>query len=114
VNGVWVGVHREPQQLVSTLRALRRQLDINTEVGGVFWVVFGLVGVIAVPAIGQQIPPLINTPPPSPTLPPPPTLSPVPPQRWAWSTTTPSRSCGCSLMLGAPPAPSSSWTMGSC
>lgn len=30
---MWVGVHREPQQLVSTLRALRRQLDINTEVG---------------------------------------------------------------------------------
>jgi DNA-directed RNA polymerase beta subunit len=33
VNGAWVGVHREPQQLVATLRALRRQLDINTEVG---------------------------------------------------------------------------------
>lgn len=32
VNGVWVGVHREPQQLVATLRALRRQLDINAEV----------------------------------------------------------------------------------
>ena len=34
VNGVWVGVHREPQHLVSTLRSLRRQLDINLEVGG--------------------------------------------------------------------------------
>ena len=33
VNGAWVGVHREPQQLAATLRALRRQLDINTEVG---------------------------------------------------------------------------------
>ncbi|KAI8471554.1 MAG: RNA polymerase II second largest subunit [Monoraphidium minutum] len=33
VNGMWQGVHREPTQLVATLRALRRQLDINTEVG---------------------------------------------------------------------------------
>lgn len=30
---MWVGVHRDPQQLVSTLRVLRRRLDINTEVG---------------------------------------------------------------------------------
>lgn len=25
VNGAWVGVHREPQNLVNTLRAMRRQ-----------------------------------------------------------------------------------------
>ena len=31
--GVWVGIHRDPQELVSTLRAMRRQEDINTEVG---------------------------------------------------------------------------------
>ena len=33
VNGVWVGIHREPQLLVRTLRHLRRQCDVNTEVG---------------------------------------------------------------------------------
>lgn len=33
VNGVWVGIHREPQSLVKTLRHLRRQVDVNTEVG---------------------------------------------------------------------------------
>jgi len=33
VNGVWVGVHRNPTLLVNTLRQLRRNCDINTEVG---------------------------------------------------------------------------------
>ena len=33
VNGIWVGVHRDPRMLVSTLRLMRRQVDINTEVG---------------------------------------------------------------------------------
>eukprot|EP00899_Mesostigma_viride_P018122 jgi/Mesvir1/26310/Mv22493-RA.1 len=33
VNGLWVGIHRDPDLLVRTLRALRRQVDINTEVG---------------------------------------------------------------------------------
>eukprot|EP00877_Chromochloris_zofingiensis_P007160 jgi/Chrzof1/2698/Cz11g25180.t1 len=33
VNGLWVGVHRNPQELVKTLRNLRRQVDVNTEVG---------------------------------------------------------------------------------
>ncbi|GAB4814750.1 hypothetical protein N2152v2_001796, partial [Parachlorella kessleri] len=33
VNGVWVGIHRDPQMLVRTLRSMRRQVDINTEVG---------------------------------------------------------------------------------
>jgi len=33
VNGVWVGVHRNPGMLVTTLRTLRRQVDVNTEVG---------------------------------------------------------------------------------
>ena len=33
VNGVWVGMHRDPQLLVHTLRKLRRQVDINVEVG---------------------------------------------------------------------------------
>ena len=28
----WVGIHREPQTLVRTLRHLRRQVDVNTEV----------------------------------------------------------------------------------
>ncbi|KRY73812.1 DNA-directed RNA polymerase II subunit RPB2 [Trichinella pseudospiralis] len=28
VNGAWVGIHREPQQLMATLRKLRRQMDI--------------------------------------------------------------------------------------
>jgi DNA-directed RNA polymerase II subunit RPB2 len=32
VNGAWVGVHRNPAELVATLRALRRQSDLNTEV----------------------------------------------------------------------------------
>ena len=32
VNGVWVGIHRDPTLLVNTLRQLRRQVDINTEV----------------------------------------------------------------------------------
>ena len=33
LNGAWVGVHRDAPALVSTLRAMRRQVDINTEVG---------------------------------------------------------------------------------
>jgi DNA-directed RNA polymerase II subunit RPB2 len=33
VNGVWVGVHRDPANLVQTLRGLRRKLDITIEVG---------------------------------------------------------------------------------
>mmetsp|Transcript_20952 Transcript_20952/g.45838 ORF Transcript_20952/g.45838 Transcript_20952/m.45838 type:complete len:1183 (-) Transcript_20952:1037-4585(-) len=36
VNGVWVGIHREPQTLVRTLRHLRRQVDVNTEVGVIY------------------------------------------------------------------------------
>ena len=28
VNGCWVGIHRDPEQLMSTLRKLRRQMDI--------------------------------------------------------------------------------------
>lgn len=32
VNGVWVGIHREPEQLVNTLRRLRRCLDVSSEV----------------------------------------------------------------------------------
>lgn len=31
LNGVWLGVHRNPQDLVHTLRQMRRQVDINTE-----------------------------------------------------------------------------------
>ena len=33
VNGVWVGIHRDPASLVKTLRELRRRMDVNTEVG---------------------------------------------------------------------------------
>eukprot|EP00898_Chlorokybus_atmophyticus_P001664 jgi/Chlat1/2499/Chrsp175S02370 len=33
VNGCWVGIHRDPDLLVRTLRQLRRQTDVNTEVG---------------------------------------------------------------------------------
>ncbi|KAL7000396.1 DNA-dependent RNA polymerase II [Sarracenia purpurea var. burkii] len=33
VNGCWVGIHRMPELLVKTLRQLRRQVDVNTEVG---------------------------------------------------------------------------------
>lgn len=32
VNGKWVGIHRDPDMLVRTLRQLRRQLDVNSEV----------------------------------------------------------------------------------
>lgn len=32
VNGVWVGVHREPAHLIDTMRALRRKGDISPEV----------------------------------------------------------------------------------
>ena len=32
VNGMWVGVHRQPDQLVKTLRSLRRCLDVSPEV----------------------------------------------------------------------------------
>ena len=28
VNGCWVGIHRDPEQLILTLRRLRRQMDI--------------------------------------------------------------------------------------
>ena len=33
VNGSWVGIHRDPGELVAALRAMRRQDDISTEVG---------------------------------------------------------------------------------
>ncbi|KAE9452573.1 hypothetical protein C3L33_15516, partial [Rhododendron williamsianum] len=33
VNGCWVGIHRDPDMLVRTLRRLRRRVDVNTEVG---------------------------------------------------------------------------------
>ena len=34
VNGCWVGIHRDPDQLMNTLRKLRRQMDIIvSEVG---------------------------------------------------------------------------------
>nr|AAY89343.1 RNA polymerase II second largest subunit [Antirrhinum majus] len=33
VNGNWIGIHRNPELLVRTLRQLRRQVDVNTEVG---------------------------------------------------------------------------------
>lgn len=33
VNGCWVGIHRDPELLVKTLRQLRRQVDVNPEVG---------------------------------------------------------------------------------
>lgn len=32
VNGCWVGIHRDPAQLVRTLRRLRRSLDLSSEV----------------------------------------------------------------------------------
>lgn len=32
LNGVWVGVHRFPDDLVKNLRALRRSVDVNPEV----------------------------------------------------------------------------------
>lgn len=32
VNGSWVGIHRDPYRLESTLRSLRRQVDIDPEV----------------------------------------------------------------------------------
>lgn len=36
VNGVWVGIHRNPDELVKTLRSLRRQLIISAETSIVF------------------------------------------------------------------------------
>ncbi|QCE13535.1 DNA-directed RNA polymerase II subunit RPB2 [Vigna unguiculata] len=33
VNGCWIGIHRDPDMLVTTLRMLRRRVDVNTEVG---------------------------------------------------------------------------------
>ncbi|KAG9447823.1 hypothetical protein H6P81_013951 [Aristolochia fimbriata] len=33
LNGCWVGIHRNPELLVKTLRQLRRRVDVNTEVG---------------------------------------------------------------------------------
>ncbi|XP_073154584.1 DNA-directed RNA polymerase II subunit RPB2-like [Henckelia pumila] len=33
VNGSWIGIHRHPELLVKTLKQLRRQVDVNTEVG---------------------------------------------------------------------------------
>uniref|UniRef100_A0A7S0WZH0 DNA-directed RNA polymerase subunit beta n=1 Tax=Chlamydomonas leiostraca TaxID=1034604 RepID=A0A7S0WZH0_9CHLO len=36
VNGQWIGIHRDPQTLVRTLRLLRRRVDLNTEVGVIY------------------------------------------------------------------------------
>lgn len=34
MNGCWVGIHKDPEQLMNTLRKLRRQMDIIvSEVG---------------------------------------------------------------------------------
>ncbi|KAK4799955.1 hypothetical protein SAY86_025320 [Trapa natans] len=33
VNGGWVGIHRDPDWLVTTLRQLRRRVDLNSEIG---------------------------------------------------------------------------------
>ncbi len=32
VNGAWVGIHRQPDHLVNTLRSLRRCVDVSAEV----------------------------------------------------------------------------------
>ncbi|KAL7753232.1 DNA-dependent RNA polymerase II [Sorochytrium milnesiophthora] len=32
VNGVWVGIHRDPDDLIKTIKSLRRSADINAEV----------------------------------------------------------------------------------
>jgi DNA-directed RNA polymerase II subunit RPB2 len=32
VNGVWVGIHRQPDTLVKTLKSLRRCMDVSPEV----------------------------------------------------------------------------------
>ena len=31
VNGIWVGVHRDPQMLVRTLRQMRRQVSTHLD-----------------------------------------------------------------------------------
>lgn len=36
VNGAWVGVHRDPQMLVKTLRQMRRQVILNPKPKHVF------------------------------------------------------------------------------
>jgi hypothetical protein len=41
VNGSWVGIHRDPELLVRTLRQLRRQVYNNT---GFPWLCLDLVG----------------------------------------------------------------------
>jgi DNA-directed RNA polymerase II subunit RPB2 len=41
VNGCWVGIHKDPEQLMNTLRKLRRQMDIIvSEVRISFFLVF--------------------------------------------------------------------------
>lgn len=38
VNGCWVGIHKDPEQLMNTLRKLRRQMDIIvSEVRRMMW-----------------------------------------------------------------------------
>jgi len=32
LNGVWVGIHREPDDLVGTLREMRRKVDVSSEI----------------------------------------------------------------------------------
>ena len=36
VNGCWVGIHRDPDQLMKTLRKLRREMDIIVSEVNVF------------------------------------------------------------------------------
>lgn len=33
LNGLWIGIHREPATLIEAMRGMRRQVDINTEAG---------------------------------------------------------------------------------
>lgn len=37
VNGAWVGIHRDPIQLMATLRKLRRQMDIVVSEVAMVW-----------------------------------------------------------------------------
>ncbi len=52
VNGSWVGIHRDPEQLMTTLRKLRRQMDIIVSEVCVDFELFVVYSNISIPTIG--------------------------------------------------------------
>ncbi|MGH0154732.1 UNVERIFIED_CONTAM: hypothetical protein FKN15_028432 [Acipenser sinensis] len=59
VNGCWVGIHKDPEQLMNTLRKLRRQMDIIVSEGHAVGLVKNLA-LMAYISVGSQPSPILE------------------------------------------------------